>query len=67
MFHQTANDTHAPLAGRLHEVTRALGVTRAFNVTRLKGLALFAFALGVILTGAQTARASSRSRPARKQ
>jgi YVTN family beta-propeller protein len=61
MFHQTANDTHAPLAGRLH-ITRALEVTRAFAVTRLKALALFACALGIILTGAQSALAQAPTR-----
>jgi len=60
MFRQTANNTHAPHAGRFLIITRALDITRAFTLTFSKGLALFALALGVIVTGAQSARAQAQ-------
>ena len=60
MFHQTAGDTHAPVGGRLPFITRARGITRALAAATPRGLALFALALGVLLTGAQSARAQAQ-------
>lgn len=59
MFQQTSNDTFAAsnVGLRITRITRALGVTRATAFARLKSLALCALALGVLLSGAQAARA----------
>lgn len=60
MLRQTARETHAPLAGRPRIIQRAQGITRALAAASSKGLALFALALGLLLTGAQPARAQAQ-------